>query len=92
MHHMLAKQLMLCSAVVLALAGCERALQTQDGVTPALGNAVRANATIHAVRAPEHVVNDTSLRTDGVVTAAALDRYQTSAPQQGAATPESGSE
>lgn len=92
MRHMLAKRLMLPSAMVLALAGCERALQTQDGVTPTLGNAVRANATIHAVRAPEHVVDDTSLRTGGIVTAAALERYQSGAPQQGAATPVAGSE
>jgi hypothetical protein len=61
---------------VLVLAGCERALQTQASVTPALGNAVRANATIHAVRPHAKQVHDTSLRTDGAVTAGTLDDYR----------------
>lgn len=69
----------------LALAGCTREFQTQDGVTPTVGNAVRANATIHAVRGPDALVNDTSLRSDGAVTARTLDRYRTGTTSQGTA-------
>ncbi len=60
----------------LALTGCERELATHDAVTPTLGNAVRMNATLQAVRSPDAVVKDTSLHSDGVVTAQALDRYR----------------
>lgn len=83
---MLGKQVTVL-ALALASAGCARELQTQDAVTPTLGNAVRTNATLHAVRAPDHVVNDTSLRTDGTVTERALDRYRTGESQQGATAP-----
>ncbi|MGS4947442.1 hypothetical protein ACVDG3_18340 [Meridianimarinicoccus sp. RP-17] len=76
MHRKTARRIAQSALVALSLSGCARELQTQDAVTPTLGNAVRANATIHAVRLPERVVDDTSLNSDGTVAAGALDRYR----------------